>query len=59
MKTKFIVILMFALSFAVRGQICYKEVHDTKYDWSDLAQQIAGDKTSKYDQVRYQGYLFL
>lgn len=51
MKTKFIVILMFALSFAVRGQICYKEVHDTKYDWSDLAQQIAGNKTSKYDQA--------
>lgn len=51
MKTKFIVILMFTLTFAARGQICYKEVHDTKYDWSDLAQQIAGNKTSKYDQA--------
>ena len=27
------------------------DVHDTKYDWSQMAQQIAGDKTTKYEQA--------
>ena len=26
-------------------------VHKTKYDWGLVAEQIAGDKTSKYDQA--------
>lgn len=27
------------------------DVHDTKYDWSQMARQIAGDKSSRYDQA--------
>lgn len=45
----FVAILSLAVVFVAKGQTPLN-VHKTKYDWSLVAGQIAGDKTSKYDQ---------
>lgn len=52
MKSKILFVVIFSLTmvFVAKGQTPL-DVHRTKYDWSLVAEQIAGDKTSKHDQA--------
>lgn len=50
MKQRLIILLMLVMTFVANAQTL-KDIHETKYDWSDLAQQITAGKTSKYDQA--------